>query len=67
MSCISQCNAIPVIVEIENDTLGLDYESVKKAIKLYNELGITTIDQLKTELQKNNSILHGKQKIGLNT
>jgi len=37
----------------------------KKAIKLYNELGITTIGQLKAELQKNNSILHGKQKIGL--
>ena len=35
LSCISQCNAIPVIVEIERDTLGLDYESVKKAIKLY--------------------------------
>ncbi len=35
LSCISQCNATPVIVEIENDTLGLDYESVKKAIKLY--------------------------------
>jgi len=35
LSCISQCNAIPVIVEIENETLGLDYESVKKAIKLY--------------------------------
>ena len=29
LSCISQCNAIPVIVEIERDTLGLDYESVK--------------------------------------
>tara|TARA_Y100000768_G_scaffold388766_1_gene386968 strand:- start:6253 stop:7395 length:1143 start_codon:yes stop_codon:yes gene_type:complete len=35
LSCISQCNAIPVIVEIEKDTLGLDYESVKKAIKIY--------------------------------
>ena len=33
LSCISQCNAIPVIVEIERDTLGLDYESVKKAIQ----------------------------------
>ena len=35
LSCISQCNGIPVIVEVENDTLGLDYELVKKAIKLY--------------------------------
>ena len=35
LSCVSQCNAIPVLVEIENETLGLDYESVKKAIKIY--------------------------------
>ena len=35
LSCISQCNANPVIVEIENETLGLDYESVKKAVRLY--------------------------------
>ena len=33
LSCISQCNGIPVITEIERDTLGLDYENVKKAIK----------------------------------
>ena len=35
LSCISQCNGIPVITEIERDTLGLDYENVKKAIKKY--------------------------------
>ena len=35
LSCITQCNAIPVIVEIEHETLGLDFESVKKAVKLY--------------------------------
>jgi len=35
ISSVSQCNAIPVVVEIENDTLGLDFEEVKKAIKKY--------------------------------
>jgi len=35
LSCISQCKAMPVIVEIEKDTLGLDYESVMKAVKIY--------------------------------
>ena len=32
ISSVSQCNAIPIIVEIENETLGLDFEQVKKAI-----------------------------------
>ena len=36
LSCISQCNATAVITEIERDTLGLDYDAVKKAIKKYN-------------------------------
>ena len=35
ISSVSQCNAIPVIVEVERDTLGLDYELVKKAIKVH--------------------------------
>jgi len=32
ISAVSQCNAIPVIVEVERDTLGLDYNLVEKAI-----------------------------------
>ena len=36
ISSVSQCNAIPVIVEVERDTLGLDYELVKKAIKVHS-------------------------------
>jgi|694.fasta_scaffold11340_5 perosamine synthetase len=36
ISSISQCNAIPIIVEVERDTLGLDYELVKKAIKIHS-------------------------------
>ncbi len=35
VSCISQLNAIPIVVEIENQTLGLDYNAVYKAIKLH--------------------------------
>ena len=35
LSCITQCNATPVIVEVERDTLGLDVDLVKKAIKIY--------------------------------
>jgi len=35
LSCITQCNATPVIVEVERDTLGLDVDLVKKAIKMY--------------------------------
>ena len=36
ISSVSQCNAIPIIVEVERDTLGLDYELVKKAIKIHS-------------------------------
>ena len=36
LSCISQCNATAVITEIERDTLGLEYDAVKKAIEKYN-------------------------------
>ena len=32
ISSVSQCNAIPVVVEIEKETLGLDFEQVKTAI-----------------------------------
>jgi len=35
LTCITQCNAIPVIVEVEKDTLGLDADLVKKAIRIY--------------------------------
>ena len=35
ISSVAQCNAIPVVVEVERETLGLDYELVKKAIKKY--------------------------------
>lgn len=35
ISAVSQCNAVPVIVEIEEDTLGLDFKLVKTAIKKY--------------------------------
>lgn len=32
INCISQCGAKAIVVEIEKDTLGLDFELVKKAI-----------------------------------
>ena len=35
ISSVAQCNAIPIIVEVERETLGLDYELVKKAIIKY--------------------------------
>ena len=35
ISSVSQCNAKPIIVEIEMDTLGLDYQLTKKAIDKY--------------------------------
>ena len=35
ISAISQCNAIPIIVEIEKDTLGLDFKLTKNAIDKY--------------------------------
>ena len=35
ISTISQCNAIPIIVEIEKDTLGLDFKLTKNAIDKY--------------------------------
>ena len=36
ISTVAQCNAIPVIVEVEKDTLGLDFKLTKKAIDKYN-------------------------------
>ena len=36
ISTVVQCNAIPVIVEVEKDTLGLDFKLTKKAIDKYN-------------------------------
>lgn len=35
ISSVAQCNAFPIVVEVERDTLGLDYDLVKKAIKKY--------------------------------
>lgn len=35
ISATKQCGLIPVLVDIEEDTLGLDYEKVKAAIKKY--------------------------------
>ena len=35
ISAVSQCGAIPIIVEIEKDTLGLDFQEVKRAIKIH--------------------------------
>lgn len=35
ISSVSQCNAIPIVVEIETETLGLDFVQVKKAIDKY--------------------------------
>ena len=35
ISSVAQCNAIPIIVEVEKETLGLDYDLVKKAIEKY--------------------------------
>lgn len=35
LSSVAQCGALPIIVEVENETLGLDYDSLKKAVKLY--------------------------------
>lgn len=37
----------------------------KKALQLYEKLGITTVPQLKKEFKKDPSILHNKQQIGL--
>ena len=36
ISTVAQCNPIPVIVEVEKDTLGLDFKLTKKAIDKYN-------------------------------
>ena len=35
LSAVTQCGAIPIIVEVERDTLGLDYNLLLKAIKMY--------------------------------
>jgi dTDP-4-amino-4,6-dideoxygalactose transaminase len=35
ISAVKQCGALPVIVEVERDTLGLDYELLKKAVTRY--------------------------------
>ena len=35
LSAVTQCGAIPIIVEVERETMGLDYNLLKKSIKLY--------------------------------
>ena len=35
LSAVTQCNANPIIVEVERETLGLDLNQLKKAIKIY--------------------------------
>lgn len=35
LSAVTQCGATPILVDIENETLGLDFELVKKAYKKY--------------------------------
>ena len=35
ISAVSQCGAIPIIVEVERQTLGLDLEQLKLAIRKY--------------------------------
>jgi dTDP-4-amino-4,6-dideoxygalactose transaminase len=35
ISAVKQCGAMPIIVEVERDTLGLDYELLKKAVAKY--------------------------------
>ena len=35
MSAVAQCGATSILVDIEKDTLGLDYELVKEAYKKY--------------------------------
>lgn len=35
ISAVTQCGAIPIIVEVERETMGLDYNLLKKSIKVY--------------------------------
>ena len=35
LSSVVQCGAKPIIVEVENETLGLDFMQLKKAIRIY--------------------------------
>ena len=35
LSAVTQCGAIPIIVEVERETMGLDYNLLKKSIKIY--------------------------------
>jgi perosamine synthetase len=35
ISSVSQCNALPILVDVESETFGLDFELVKKAILKY--------------------------------
>ena len=35
LSSVSQCNAIPLLVDIEKETLGLDFNLVQKAVNKY--------------------------------
>ena len=35
LSAVTQCGATPILVDIESETLGMDFELVKKAYKKY--------------------------------
>jgi perosamine synthetase len=43
ISCLSQINAIPVIVEIEKDTFGMDFDSFKKAAEKYKPKAVQIV------------------------
>ena len=54
----------PLVVAVMNLTKVYSIGN-KNAIRLYKELGITTIKELKLAFNKDNSILNAKQKLGL--
>ena len=43
ISSTSQCGAIPIVVEVERDTLGLDFELVVKAVKKYKPKAVQLV------------------------
>jgi len=61
---VEEAKKNPIIEAVQNLTkiYSIGY---KKSIQLYTEHSIKTIDDLKIEYDKNPSILHGKQRLGL--
>jgi len=43
LSSVTLCGANPIIVEVESDTLGLDYNHLKKAIKIYKPKAVQLV------------------------